>query len=179
MLDPALLTTSETPVGWTSRKEGHLSRRHDPRLANRAWLRQRYLGDQASLAEIAAEVGCALSTVRRALAAAGVVRRPTGRPRKLNDLSRDELVSKVVVHGLDRTARLLHVDPTTVSRNLRRLDVTNEAQAARLTERGSQTQSASPGPTIRAWATANGINVPARGRISSWLREQFEAAHAE
>jgi hypothetical protein len=32
--------------------------------------------------------------------------------------------------------------------------------------------------TIRAWARANGINVPDRGRISGSVREQFEAANA-
>jgi hypothetical protein len=32
--------------------------------------------------------------------------------------------------------------------------------------------------TIRAWARANGIQVPDRGRISGSVREQFEAAQA-
>lgn len=31
---------------------------------------------------------------------------------------------------------------------------------------------------IRAWARANGIQVPDRGRISGSVREQFEAAQA-
>jgi Lsr2 len=31
--------------------------------------------------------------------------------------------------------------------------------------------------TIRAWAVAQGIDVPTRGRISAAVREQFEAAN--
>ena len=31
--------------------------------------------------------------------------------------------------------------------------------------------------SIRAWALANGIAVPSRGRISASVREQFEAAN--
>jgi len=38
------------------------------------------------------------------------------------------------------------------------------------------TRLSSDNATIRAWAKANGIDVPARGRISSSVREQFEAA---
>jgi hypothetical protein len=40
------------------------------------------------------------------------------------------------------------------------------------------TKVSSDNATIRAWAKANGIDVPARGRISGSVREQFEAAQA-
>ena len=43
---------------------------------------------------------------------------------------------------------------------------------------GKTTQVSSDNATIRAWAKANGIDVPARGRISNSVREQFEAAQA-
>jgi Lsr2 len=40
------------------------------------------------------------------------------------------------------------------------------------------TKVSSDNATIRAWAKANGIDVPARGRISASVRERFEAAQA-
>jgi hypothetical protein len=39
------------------------------------------------------------------------------------------------------------------------------------------THMTSDNSTIRAWAKAQGIDVPARGRISASVREQFEAAN--
>jgi hypothetical protein len=50
---------------------------------------------------------------------------------------------------------------------------------ARRSGGGSRTTKvSSDNATIRAWAKANGINVPARGRISGSVRERFEAAQA-
>jgi hypothetical protein len=43
---------------------------------------------------------------------------------------------------------------------------------------GKTTKVSSDNATIRAWAKANGIDVPARGRISTSVREQLEAAQA-
>src|SRR4051794_10761186 len=43
---------------------------------------------------------------------------------------------------------------------------------------GRTTKVSADNATIRAWAKANGVAVPARGRISSSIREQFEAAQA-
>jgi nucleoid-associated protein Lsr2 len=43
---------------------------------------------------------------------------------------------------------------------------------------GRTTKVSADNATIRAWAKANGVAVPARGRISSSVREQFEAAQA-
>ncbi|ROR90959.1 histone-like nucleoid-structuring protein Lsr2 [Nocardioides aurantiacus] len=45
--------------------------------------------------------------------------------------------------------------------------------------RGSRPTSASSGPKaseVRAWATAQGIDVPARGRIPQQVKDQYEAA---
>jgi hypothetical protein len=39
------------------------------------------------------------------------------------------------------------------------------------------TRVTSDNATIRAWAEAQGIEVPVRGRISATVREQFEAAN--
>lgn len=36
---------------------------------------------------------------------------------------------------------------------------------------------ASQAPAIRAWATSNGIDVPARGRIPAAITEQYQAAN--
>ena len=49
-------------------------------------------------------------------------------------------------------------------------------RARRSSGGGKTTKVSSDNATIRAWAKANGIDVPARGRISSSVREQFEAA---
>jgi hypothetical protein len=51
-------------------------------------------------------------------------------------------------------------------------------RARRSTGAGKTTKVSSDNATIRAWARANGIEVPARGRISRSVREQFEAAQA-
>lgn len=45
--------------------------------------------------------------------------------------------------------------------------------------RGSRTTNTSSGPKasdVRAWATAQGIDVPARGRIPQQVKDQYEAA---
>ena len=46
-----------------------------PQLRDAAWLADRYTGDGATLAEIAAEVGCGVLTVSKALKAAGITTR--------------------------------------------------------------------------------------------------------
>jgi hypothetical protein len=51
-------------------------------------------------------------------------------------------------------------------------------RARRSSSAGKTTRVSSDNATIRAWAKANGVDVPARGRISSSVREQFEAAQA-
>lgn len=46
--------------------------------------------------------------------------------------------------------------------------------------RNSRPTNAASGPKasdVRAWATAQGIDVPARGRIPQQVRDQYEAAH--
>jgi nucleoid-associated protein Lsr2 len=42
---------------------------------------------------------------------------------------------------------------------------------------GRVTSVTSDNATVRAWAQANGISVPKRGRIASSVRRQFEAAN--
>lgn len=40
-----------------------------------------------------------------------------------------------------------------------------------------RTAPAGDAATIRTWAAANGVDLPARGRIPVAVREQYEAAH--
>ena len=60
------------------------------KLGDAAWLRQCYLAEEASIAVIAviaviaAELGCAIASVRSALAAAVIPLRPSGPRRKLS-----------------------------------------------------------------------------------------------
>jgi AraC-like DNA-binding protein len=56
----------------------HPRRRRFPALADRDWLRRRYLGEHASLHELAGEIGCSIRAVRNALAEAQVSMRPQG-----------------------------------------------------------------------------------------------------
>src|SRR3954469_22734801 len=51
-------------------------------------------------------------------------------------------------------------------------------RARRSSDGSKTTRVRSDNATIRAWAKANGVDVSARGRISSSVREQFEAAQA-
>jgi Lsr2 len=51
-------------------------------------------------------------------------------------------------------------------------------RARRSSGGAKSTRVSSDNATIRAWAKANGVDVPARGRISNSVREQFEAAQA-
>jgi hypothetical protein len=53
------------------KRRNRIDRLHDP-----AWLRSRYLTDRASLEDLAAELDCRVSSVRRALANAGIALRP-------------------------------------------------------------------------------------------------------
>jgi hypothetical protein len=53
-------------------------RRRFPALADQDWLRRRYLGEHASLPELAGEIGCSIRAVRNALADAQVPMRPQG-----------------------------------------------------------------------------------------------------
>src|SRR3954447_4533536 len=53
-------------------------RRRFPALTDKDWLRRRYLGEQASLPELAGEIGYSIRAVRNALAEAQVPMRPQG-----------------------------------------------------------------------------------------------------
>ena len=63
-----------------------MGRHRNPGLTDAAWLRGRYVDDGASLAEIAADVGCSRAAVQRALAAAGIFREAL-EPSPLADLA--------------------------------------------------------------------------------------------
>jgi hypothetical protein len=67
-------------------------------------LRRRYLEDRPTIAILARELGCAIGTVRSALAAAAVPVRPSGPARKLGNLARDQAVLLVRQHGLHGAA---------------------------------------------------------------------------
>src|SRR4051812_37571505 len=82
-------------------------------LGDPAWLRQRYLVEGASIAVIAAELACAVASVRSALAAAAIPTRPSGPQRKLSGLQRDEAVQLVRQHGITGAARRLGVTTET------------------------------------------------------------------
>jgi AraC-like DNA-binding protein len=58
--------------------KGRIYQRRYPRLGDHDWLRQRYLDEGASLADLAAEIGCSITAVRQALAAARITPRPRG-----------------------------------------------------------------------------------------------------
>jgi len=51
-------------------------------------------------------------------------------------------------------------------------------QERRTTARKVNTPDGPPASEIREWATANGHEVPARGRIPAEVREAFDQAHA-
>jgi hypothetical protein len=82
-------------------------------LGDPAWLRKRYLVEGASIAVIAAELACAVASVRSALAAAAIPTRPSGPQRKLSGLQRDEAVQLVRQHGITGAARRLSVTTET------------------------------------------------------------------
>jgi hypothetical protein len=64
-------------------------------LGDGAWLRQRYLVEGASISAIAAELGCAIASVRSALAAEAISVRASGPQRKLSGLQPEEAVRLV------------------------------------------------------------------------------------
>jgi hypothetical protein len=49
---------------------------------------------------------------------------------------------------------------------------------ARSSAKGGSGKGTGEAAAIRVWATANGISVPAKGRIPADVREQYEAHHA-
>jgi predicted transcriptional regulator len=58
-----------------------VGKRRYEQLADRAWLRRRYIEQAIPVTAIAAEVGCSEATARHALAAAGIARQPRGAQR--------------------------------------------------------------------------------------------------
>jgi hypothetical protein len=73
--------------------------RRYPRLGDGEWLRRRYLDDEASLDDIATELGCQKSNFRQALVAAGVPTRRPGRRRRLRALREEELLELIRRRG--------------------------------------------------------------------------------
>jgi hypothetical protein len=55
-----------------------VGQRRYEQLADRAWLRRRYVDQRLPVSVIAAELGCAAATARHALAVARIPRRPRG-----------------------------------------------------------------------------------------------------
>ena len=54
-------------------------------------------------------------------------------------------------------------------------------EAGRKTSARSARRSSSPGPSprdIRAWAAANGVGVPVRGRIPAGVQDKYRAANS-
>ncbi len=92
-----------------------------PRLADHAWLRQRYVEDQASQRQIAAQAGCSRETLRRALAIAGIAIQPAGRRRTLRDLNPEQIVQLIAANGHNGAAAQLGIAPSTLYREVRRL----------------------------------------------------------
>jgi predicted transcriptional regulator len=64
-----------------------VGQRRYEQLADRAWLRRRYVEQAIPVTRIAAEVGCSEATARHALAAAGIARRPRGGQRRYHLLT--------------------------------------------------------------------------------------------
>jgi DNA-binding transcriptional ArsR family regulator len=104
--------------------------RRYPQLGDAEWLRRRYLDDEASLDDIAAELGCQKSTLRQALAAAAVPTRPPGRRRRLRALREEELLELIRRRGQGSAAGELGIDPKTLYRDIRRLGILEQAKAA-------------------------------------------------
>jgi hypothetical protein len=115
-----------------------MSGRRYPRLADGEWLRRRYVEEGASLDDMAAELGCQKSTLRDAMAAAGVSTRPRGRRRTLRTLGTEDLLELIARQGQGGAARELGVDPSTLYRDIRRLDIVDQAKAARRRRRRKQ-----------------------------------------
>src|SRR4051812_24125233 len=114
-----------------------MTRRRYPQLGDVEWLRRRYVEDGASLDDMAGEIGCQKSTLRQALAAAGVLTRPRGRRRTLRTLGTEELLDLIARRGHGGAARELGIDPSTLYRDIRRLDIVERARAAYRTHRGA------------------------------------------
>ncbi|MBA3905154.1 MAG: hypothetical protein H0X35_00465 [Pseudonocardiales bacterium] len=104
---------------------------------NHEWLRRRYVEDQVSVRQIAVEADCSAGKVRSALDAAGTARRPVGRRSELRAVDAEQLVHLMAVHGQIGVARHLGVDPRTLSRRVRRLQIEKQAREAILTHRRS------------------------------------------
>ena len=96
-----------------------------------------YVEEQASIRQIARQAQCSAWKVRTALAAAGIERRPVGRPSELRAVETEQLVSLLAAHGQIGTARYLGVDPATLYRTIRRLDIEKQARVALLTHYGT------------------------------------------
>jgi hypothetical protein len=142
-------------------------RRHS-QLGDAEWLRRRYVEDAASLDDMAVEIGCQKSTLRRALARAGVPTRPQGRRRTLRSLGTEELLELIARRGHGGAARELGVDPSTLYRDIRRLDIVDRARAAYGTHRRSKRMDADY-PQESVGSDAN-IGNAARGQ-ADWGRD--------
>jgi predicted transcriptional regulator len=98
-------------------------RRLYPRLTDWAWLKQRYVKEQASTADIAAELGCGRHSVRRALTAAGIQLQGRSRSHRCYQQLADPswLQHRYVDQGLSAAsiARDLGCDETTVRNAIR------------------------------------------------------------
>jgi DNA-binding CsgD family transcriptional regulator len=93
-----------------------------PQLTDAAWLRQRYLSEKASTADIAAELGCGEHSVRRALTTAGIRLQGRSRSRRYPQLADTSwLRNRHVDQGLTASdiAREVGCNETTVRNALR------------------------------------------------------------
>jgi hypothetical protein len=77
-----------------------------PQLADPAWLRRRYVDAGWAISAIAGEVGCSKPAARRALAAAGIPRRPHGGPRQHARLTDHAWLRRRYVDGLASTSTI-------------------------------------------------------------------------
>ena len=100
------------------------------KLGDGAWLRQRYVIEGASISAIAAELGCAIASVRSALAAEAISVRASGPQRKLIGLQADEAVALVRQHGITGAARSLKVTKETFRAAVGWLGVLDEVREA-------------------------------------------------
>jgi AraC-like DNA-binding protein len=99
-----------------------------PHLRSGSFLRSRRVENGATVAEIAAEVGCSRSAVARALRAHGIV--PRGGPPPGKQLTVAFLTKWYVVEGRSTVEIAEHVGcgPTTVARHLRRCGIALRAR---------------------------------------------------
>lgn len=101
-------------------------RRVGPQLDDRAWLRRRYIDEQATIADIAAEIGVGTSTVHRALISHRIPRRRAGTRRAHPLLSDRKWLQRRYLDGRrtqQQIADELNLTSGQVARALRRFGI--------------------------------------------------------